>query len=540
LLLALALFALCAEPGEGAAGCSRGGAAVIVQPDGAAVQIKTSEDAVKTKSGVKILQFNMLADGLAFDGLLCKGPGEDTGKFVELMRNIAKHIGDLKEAAQKKAGDAKVERKHLESVRDAGGGFGGIFDTEVVAHQTEMEKLLLTWGPHDDGRLGRGMKIVDMIVKSGADIVTLQEIDQYAFLAEELEKQGYTSVIKKSGTQADYGQLQEERLKILDSLKGTQQVTAYLAQVQRLANEGFAFAPNLQSNSRKFAMKRKIKANFDDQGVAIFWKALVFEMTEKPSMTPIGTDAKNDAHALKVVLTGAAGGPHDGKKLAVVTTHLSSGAEKELRRHWELNDIYQKLIVGEIRPLIFAGDLNSEIWFDKDAEKVKKGKLEHELKTTCFDMITSDGTAEEFHQHYDKKKGTGPIKADGVGVETIQKWNMKSVWDPKGENPATVFKMRGPGGNQPSKMGELALETIDHIFYNGLTKKKVVVWGGGDDGWDSTPSWNSMNKEKLGKMKKLPDDHQEFFGNMIPSEKVPSDHFPVLAEFDFDEVRIGL
>merc|ERR1712216_924155 len=117
----------------------------------------------------------------------------------------------------------------------------------------------------------------------------------------------------------------------------------YVNELDRLARNGVAFCPNLKSHARKFS----VYSAADDDGVGIFWRKSVFKMVSPPNITVIGRDYKADSCALKVVLT------HElGYQIAVVSSHLSSGDEKELRRHWELADIKKSLIDDEENAVI--------------------------------------------------------------------------------------------------------------------------------------------------------------------------------------------
>lgn len=124
--------------------------------------------------------------------------------------------------------------------------------------------------------------------------------------------------------------------------------------------------------------------------------------------------------------------------------------------------------------------------------------------------------------------------------DIVQQHGMQSVWNSTltVTVPTTVFKMRGQGTDQPTKMGELQLETIDHIFYTGagLTLSGVNVFHK-DHPLANWSKCFDREKDKPNALKEgflrgsLDENLQACFMYMMPSLTFPSDHWPVLATF---------
>mmetsp|Transcript_111010 Transcript_111010/g.314164 ORF Transcript_111010/g.314164 Transcript_111010/m.314164 type:complete len:603 (-) Transcript_111010:2-1810(-) len=509
----------------------------------------------------KVMQFNMLADGLAFDGFLA--PRQDDKEFGQRVADTFKFIKDAKAKSREKEGtkfDAKFVKQFAKAYAERKTNFTLMGDAEKQK-ESENEERLVKWPE----RIG---KILGIILDQGPDIIVLQELDHYADLAAALSKEeyGYTSVMGTDPEEYTTSGMQDARLSAISKLNKDEpnkdnqhyrkqmerfiplQSEAYATELQKLAGKGVAFAPNVNSNARKFALKddwggKEFKENPekdpDDQGVAIFWKKSNFD-AKSVEMSLIGKSSKADAAALMVELqpkpaTGTAG------PVRVITTHLSSGPEKELRRHHELEDVRKAFIQGhKPAPTIFATDMNSDIWFD-----TTKDKHPEELKTNCFELVTGDAEkhVKENEQDWDTKM---PIKDCFWGLfsqKTLKRWGMKSIWSEymkAGEGvPASVLKMRGPATAQPHKMGELAFETIDHVFYSGkglemVTDTADVV--GQMKGRRMTKKTrqgyiSAITGAKKGEGAPSDEDVSRVVNMMLPSKDTPSDHFPVVAEF---------
>jgi len=329
----------------------------------------------------------------------------------------------------------------------------------------------------------------------------LQELlkdDQYGIYA---ETQAQKKIVE------DYGEALEAQKKVVEEaqlmlegllrevedlpVRSSEAINAeYDNHLALLSKNGVAFAPMGNSNARKVWIRsnkgRATEAenmDKDDEGSTIFWKTSKFKLADRGDAVMVVRLAVNrpfDPRSGVRVILEAVDDP--AKVVAVMTTHIASAPEKELLRHFELKSMYTKLkqpVEAEL-PLIFSADLNSDINFDMDHPKLLTKPVHDELQTTVFDMLVGDGTVDE-REPLDKD-----LKVFSDAAVEIPFWKMQSVYnlakeDPKpsttDRRPATVVKMRGTGTDQPHKMGDFQLETIDHIFYSSPGTKALHLQG---------------------------------------------------------------
>lgn len=508
-----------------------------------------------TAAKVKVMQWNILADGLSIDGFRSPKDNEDWQHFYEGTKQTVTTRDDLKKrfeladgqlnksscnAAKKRTDQSqlpdevekqaarKCEQMCLDSLTDdekknakAISGKLTCFVKEMLEASTEeqfwtnlkkdqrqegdFEKKVVAWD-------ARFPKMAYIIGTEKPDVIVLEELDHYTDFAALLQGD-YTSVCNGPYNLYETEDMLKNRLVAIKDDKKN-----YKNSIKALEEKKIAFAPNLNSNARKFYTRDNPTADkfkVDDQGTGIFWRKSL--QCEDVKMQ-IHTDG--DAASVSVALK------KDGRAFTVVGTHLSSGPDKETRRCQELfgepgksgipgKPGITKLIPSEGGNYIFAGDLNSDRFFND------WGKVKQEGKGTCKNKISS--------------------------FDRVKSHNMHSIWD-GGPVPATVFKMRGAGTNQPTKMGELQLETIDHIFYRGVTLVDKAYVHHPDMSPDESSlqrpfdvAWEScfMRRDRTNIIKDKFESNQEFladekkcFKYMLPSLDFPSDHWPVLATFE--------
>ena len=82
------------------------------------------------------------------------------------------------------------------------------------------------------------------------------------------------------------------------------------------------------------------------------------------------------------------------------------------------------------------------------------------------------------------------------------------------KNSYSVNKIRGPGSNQPHKVGDYELQLIDLIFTHNINVKEIPDLGEIKDGRDNITFTGNEN-----------------LVNMLPNPVCRSDHLPVILEF---------
>jgi len=428
---------------------------------------------------------------------------------------------------------------------------------------------------------GRGERMVELIETLKPDIITMQELDHYHYMLDKLRNMGFSSsrFQPRASDQSPvrYLNLKWDRLGVLSNPsqcgeKPCDKAELYEIYADALANlssENFAFVPKLNSNAYKFRSQSVIpdtakKCNpyiattvmkdLDDDGSAIFYNNDKFELqTVRHFIDPAGDCGAVLTH-LKRKTPQQDGSKYD---LVVVTTHLASGTErtKEDERITSLKKllpqiesfVQENMSSGPVMTVI-AGDLNS-----------------------------------------DKEYGwPDAVQMSMNAHSTVVASNYSSVWDwfangINGRSLVTVNKMRGPSSAQPTKWGEYALESIDHIFWktrslaaklhhlgvgpcqaiplssplqyflqvaakdleNGLTVEDFLQKPNGVEVSDLDALGYSMRLEMRALLawlgptgKELKTDKElvkevlsHMFWRMLPNTEVPSDHCPLVADF---------
>jgi hypothetical protein len=195
------------------------------------------------KGAMRILTWNLLANGLADDGFLMK----------DVLRKDLPNLpsDDLMfEAMVDEVSTVKRERGDMQALKAK-------FDTprSRVNHAAVVD-----WKR-------RWLLIRTLIVATGPDIIALQELDHMADAEKELGALGYACSLAGPRSGSAYRPIHQE-------LTGEvrREDKAFLA---HLKATGVAFVPKTFSNCRKFGLKKNPDA--DDDGVAIFWRAKAFQ-----------------------------------------------------------------------------------------------------------------------------------------------------------------------------------------------------------------------------------------------------------------------
>eukprot|EP00933_Yihiella_yeosuensis_P026965 TRINITY_DN20919_c0_g1_i2.p1 TRINITY_DN20919_c0_g1~~TRINITY_DN20919_c0_g1_i2.p1 ORF type:complete len:431 (+),score=87.21 TRINITY_DN20919_c0_g1_i2:133-1425(+) len=427
---------------------------------------------LSTDFNFKLLQWNVLADGLCMDGFATVRPEDDEASFADRVLSVhrlVKEVKNVHKGAKLSADMAKAVCCNWADIDSTKLNYLKVlksdWDNEM---KRDLEQLadILTW----ENRRGT---LIEIMKSSAADVIVLEELDQYEWVAAALAEQGYSSCESKPGCYTE-----------LDLKQMARQPDQYEDRLLKLAKEGIAFVPKSASSAAKYRSKRD-SCDCDDDGVAIFWKTDVFECEEVKSHTY----AKKDSGAIRVKLF------HKETKQAVyiVAAHLPSGKASEIPRHKCLAEIHEGLIKDIVaEKIVFAGDLNSDVFIRVS-----------DSNDNCFSIVEG--------------------------------WGFKGVWSGDANPITSVVKMRGPSSDQASKWGELAFETIDHVFAassKGISLDKKFMASLRPQPLPAS----SEDREKIDVH--IQNGAVDQFGNllftsMLPRKSLPSDHSPVLVDLKF-------
>lgn len=346
----------------------------------------------------KLLQWNILADGLADDGFLSTVGRDhmtdvngDTHSIADVMMRIKDAAADF----QQTKSSVKLDALKAD--------FDSETEKQVTAENIQWEK--------------RWPRIKNVIQKHRPDIMTFQEMDHFGDFQKELE--GYSSSLPGSEKYQRFGK---------DDLNAEN----YL---ETLAASGQAFSIKTHSNARAHHPKPELA---DDDGSAIFWKTERFEAVKIRYLqhTEEKKGVVKSSGAIHVQLRDL----RNGKIVNVLTTHLTSGAgtKKEQIRLNELKGTNEHYRVIERAAGAEAGDI--EILDGGIGEFVRKAQADDEVAIFALDANSSP---------YSPK-----IKDENVCSYIENDLEMQSVWNAKMEaaiHPkylVSVNKMRGPGSQQ--------------------------------------------------------------------------------------------
>jgi len=416
--------------------------------------------AERDASKIRVMSFNVLAAGLADDGFLVKpgvlaewpaGAGKvpasggkpvEFGTLVDEILNARGNEGALHSLKTKY--DLPASRKNFNAIAD------------WPARQLQIQRLILAQGC--------------------PDIVVLQELDNYAVMAYDLEQLGYTSKLPKC--EAQYVPAHITGYTDKDTISAQKFCQAWEA-------NGHAFLPHLDSNALhlslvdggfgpkilaaadRLGMRDKVKdpktgrlsrgwtsktggsasllkaagvkdpSSLDDMGVAVFWRANRFS-----------------AQALKIkTYTGGGGGmvqvrlrdlSNDDRELVVIGSHLSSGdsiKDEQKRLDNEVEDANGGCLKKCAAECSSGGD-PVVLLLDANSSPQSAGI---DGSSSCWRSLHGALGASVWDSYFEP---TGAVKvSDGL--------------DP----PVTSNKVRGPLSGQAKKIGAHAYSLIDHIFF---------------------------------------------------------------------------
>mmetsp|Transcript_357 Transcript_357/g.959 ORF Transcript_357/g.959 Transcript_357/m.959 type:complete len:1144 (-) Transcript_357:162-3593(-) len=485
-----------------------------------------------TGHNLRVLQWNLLAEGLVPEGfmmpLVSQQHVERSDKFLEELLKKSGHE-DLETAARLAS---QGYRSFVWSEGEAGAAgsweeFARMACNMVLAmkglppSQKEERGLQLKRKYNPDlgekcpGQLSvnekavvgaehRLFRVVWFVALLQPDVICLQELDNFTFLSQELQKLGYAC--SAAGAEA--------YVPLKDRPGSTYS--------EKLSSSSHAFAPKTgfkkgKSTARHFLEKRVadgtgLKAKFhgqdvwpiDDDGQAIFWRADRFEIVGKPEFE--GLPGDQDIDAFVEGATDTSGFTHSDQaavrvllqfkdkderlrrqQFYVCTTHLSSGTDSEVRRIQQLRHLGQCWGRSGL-PEIWSMDANTELDFD-DPDMAQG---------SCVPIPEEANALQSFMHNNDLRS----VWEDFYS-------STRDMWHP----PVSVWKMRGSASAQPKKVGEDMYQLIDHIFYDGR-------------------SLFQLGEQALRLREKKTDDHADRdWLALMPNELLPSDHLPIVWDF---------
>jgi len=430
----------------------------------------TSED-----NHLRIMQFNVLADGLSDDGFMAMPVIDDWPAdpgFMPTSNGTAVPFDQVFEEIAAAKGD---ESKLLE--------LKSKFTTRAA---TENAKALTDWR-------GRELQIVLMVLASGVpDILVFEEVDKFQGLAAALAQIGYRSQVPWAS--GEYVPAHVEK----HSLESDERRTAFR---DFCRSRGHTFLPNLGSTAKKLALKRQAQVTeksaadlLDDDGVAIFWRGDRVEATlmDVHFLQPQSEAAPPKKAVLQVnfrVITS-------GREVLVFGAHLSSGGKPEDEA---------KRLKDEVDS---PGGLVSILRSARNEAASKEAAVLLCMDANSHPQLRSPDEASSVWRSIHKVLGAS------VWDEFFDEDGTERPVDPSGlQAPITTNKFRGPASDQPRKIGEHAHECIDHIFFDPsvLTLRRHVL----------PPERFRSSTEAL--------------QDLQPSLKNPSDHYPVVVDLAWRE-----
>ena len=425
-------------------------------------------------SRLRVMQWNVLADGLSDDGFL-----------VEDILSVQAGEAMLTSPAKMLAASAPLEAL-AECVREP-----------AAAQRAEQNlRAVIDW----QARYARMLTVVQMIEP---DVITLQELDHMAEAQRDLGSLGYECSLDST----PYRPMHALAVAATDT-------AGYL---RTLAAAKVAFAPKFPSKCRKLQLGRG-RPDADDMGVAVFWRRERFQALAIDFRPLACADSATPPQTQEAVIRVKLCRRADGTPISVLCSHLASGDKDtdEAERVVQVNGSSAPALPGSGLPpppgglpppggpLLPGGGGGGDggglrEWFMESAGEGAAVLL-------CMDA------------------NSAPTRSEPTTVWTSLRGTcgVRSVWDeyfsPAGERlpsadapfPVTTNKMRGPLSQQKKKVGEHMLHVIDHIFWlgEGLSRPRHA-WG---------PTLFSTAAAS--------------HAHLLPSLQCPSDHLPVIVDFD--------
>ena len=420
---------------------------------------------------LRLLQWNILANGLSDDGFLVDDVLRDRPATQRTSHEIACELRSCREA------HADLDPDELK--RELGALAEELRNERTAKNHDAVLNWTLRWA-----------QMRKFVALGRPHIITMQEVDCMAELQADLAELGYSC--GKPGMRHVPAHCCATWSGTLARGQVNKDAKAYL---KHLHDVGVAFAPKTQSNARQFALKRGMP-NADDDGVAIFWRNDALELQELDFLCL--DDKKRNQGAVKVKLRRR----EDDATIVVISAHLSSGTTakdeairvKELgEKSWRAEDVSRpdEPCCGRTGPSL--GE-----WIEAAA-------------AVGPTLLCLDANTRPDQRHASSATG-------GTVWQTLRS-RLASVWDAyfdaqghpapqhSGAMPVTTNKMRGPLSSQPKKMGEHVFGVVDHIYFNSLFRMTRHVWG----------PLTFPNEE-------------EALGELLPTPECPSDHTPVMVD----------
>mmetsp|Transcript_27285 Transcript_27285/g.34845 ORF Transcript_27285/g.34845 Transcript_27285/m.34845 type:complete len:519 (+) Transcript_27285:52-1608(+) len=492
-------------------------------------------------TSIRLLQWNILADGLGEDGFLAtefspifesadtNSKGYAANDFMKLVREAK--LADTASGMTTKFSKLKGEEKKLKKMKASAEGYEELKESVAkLKEETEKSELvklkkqfqnspqlekvdseILHWSKRYD-RLKR------IALEADPDVITFQEIDHVKqFLEDRDFSAKYTCMVDSSKT---YKPPNYTENKGNDDLSPDKYF-------QHILNSRAAFAPKSYSNAYLFRSKRDGKASdIDDDGCAIFWKKEILKPVELGFLR-VPSDTEKSEAVLALTLQHL----KTDMTFNVITTHLPSGDEpkKELERLAVLNNPSANWTARRIH---FQGKDWKEVPYEDNPKFVGIASYVKHF----VDRKQTDSSRTIFALDANSRPSFPRIKSDSSSDETnvwhtiLSQTTLESIWvqnacikengessDPKNPFVVSVNKMRGPSSNQPPKIGEHQLELIDHVFTNGKKSELVTHVDFNKKDFVPTAPKRYISKEGDAEI------------DLFPSSTMPSDHLPVVV-----------
>ena len=381
----------------------------------AAMEDALSHDpGIASRSGaageIRVLQWNILADGLARDGFIVRDvlSGAADGEFeyekVVLEMAMVHASGALDKSAAKAEFFSERSKRNLEAVVD--------------------------WSL-------RFSMIMMYTLKAKADIIVMQEVDHMLEMQQTLGRMGYAC--------GEEGKVYVPAHAAMEGHGAQRDASAFF---RHLKSTGVAFVPKTNSNCRKFGLKDRQDA--DDDGVAVFWRRDALELVSLDFL--VFDDPKRNQGAVRVTLKRK----KDGTDFAVIGAHLSSGSGNEDEKARLKECIAPSLDAKGERRGPSLGE-----WIDASAKMAPT--------IVCADTNSSPDTGLVEHQGQTLNTLQALLSCR-AGVRSVWPSSLARDGAPKQcPAPVTENKMRGPHSGQPKKIGEHACALVDQMLYTTET-----------------------------------------------------------------------
>lgn len=465
----------------------------------------------KQDNNVRVMQWNLLADGMSDDGFLVNDVLQDwpagSGN-VPTSDGASVAFNSLLTQMMSARGDSDA----LEKLKDR---------YSVKAAESNAEAVV-AW----EGRLPQ---IQLQVLASGRpDVLVFQECDHFGPLAEGLAKLGYSCSLPSVDRKTE--PYKPAHLAGLNPTSAKGGAAEYREAIEK---KGYAFFPNIGSTAlnlmlnsslyrEKFAegarklglesqlldvdkegcawIKKRSFSGFatgplfdeagvdplsvDDDGVAIFWRTDRFTADSmKVHLYPNGQSG-----ALQVRLRENS---YTGRHLVLLGAHLSSGDDLKAEDKRLSNEVN---VSGGLRDICTAArEAHDTVVLSLDSNSHPQIGAENS-GSSCWSSLHGVFGASVWDSHFDKK-GDALVCSSETSL------------DP----PVSSNKLRGPLSTQPKKIGLHSYYCIDHIFFTA-----------GDLSMEG----------HVYPLQQFPSG-AEARGTLNPSLSCPSDHYPVVVDLNW-------